>query len=85
MIIILSRTRYKSCNQLPCLAMTKGCGGRVSTSSAIKITVEAGLKTALLLIIHHLDHYFTHTTLDGESVVYQGPEMPEGQKLPSPV
>ena len=65
--------------------MTKGCGGRVSSTACVKIAREAGFKSAVLLILHEIDSYFTNTTLEGEKVIYQGPHMEEGQALPTPV
>ena len=74
-----------SCNQKACLAATSGCGGRISTSSTIKIANEVGFKSALFFIIYKFEYYYKNTTLDGKNVIYQGPSMEDGQKLPSSV
>ena len=74
-----------SCNQKECLAVASGCGGRISSSSSVKIANEAGFKSALFLIIYKFEHYFQHTKLENNSVIYQGPTMEDGQKLPTAV
>ena len=74
-----------SCNQKACLASTTGCGGRISTSSSIKIANEVGFKSALLLIVYKFEFYFKNTKFENNHVIYQGPSMEDEQKLPSSV
>ena len=77
-----SPERYICCDQPACIGKIKGCGGRVTASSAIKIAREAGYRTSLILILAKLDYYHRFTTLDGDVVYYQGENMAHRQALP---